>query len=158
MKTMLAIVAILIVALLAAYAVWLHYRLWQQKKAIGSASAAQFRRVPERGHVGVNKSIYLIADALLDQKVTHTEACLRISALAVGVEDPEMFRREYGVMFQVAEATGHIPILDEWRALSRDEKTRYNKVREAIEQKYADAVVDAAQRIKTMFADVMRGT
>ncbi|MFA5630398.1 MAG: DUF2489 domain-containing protein [Porticoccaceae bacterium] len=155
MKTLVAVVAVLIVLVLASYAAWLLYRLWKLGRATRRVTAASPSQAKGVSQVGAGKGIYLIADAMLDNKMTHTEACLRIAALAGGLENVETFRREYGVLFRVAEATGHIPILDEWRALSHEEKARYDRERKDIEQKYADAVVDAAQRIKVMLSGVL---
>ena len=152
--------AVIVVLLLAGYAGWLHYKLWQQtadRKA--AADSTQPRQGADgsgtplsgRASVEISKSIYLIADAMLDDKMTHTEACLRICALSNHLPAREIFRREYGVLFTVAEATAHFPILDEWKSLDKDQQKAFTRERQSIEKKYADAVVEAATRVKAEF-------
>ena len=146
----LVITGLLIIAALAGYAVWLHYCLWRQRRQSPGTGSEPLGGDP--GRVELRKSIYLIADAMLDDKMTHTEACLRIAALANNLQDSEHFRREYGVLFRVAEATAHFPILDAWRALGREDQVRLTRERQAIEQKYGTAVVDAVERLKVALA------
>lgn len=148
----------IIVVVLAAYAGWLHYRLWKQKTESNvtrprSGEEANLSEKPLASHssVDVSKSIYLIADAMLDNKMTHTEACLRICALSNHLPTKDTFLREYGVLFTVAEATAHFPILDEWQALDREQKKSFTQERQNIETKYADAVVEAVTRVKLEF-------
>ncbi|MCK9503715.1 MAG: DUF2489 domain-containing protein [Porticoccaceae bacterium] len=155
MTTTLIVLAVVIIAVLAAYAAWLHYRLWQQKnsKRQSRNEVVQSFEPQSQGvqRVELRKSIYLLADATLDDKMTHTEACIRICSMATHLDDHENFRREYGVLFRVAEATAHMPILDDWQALSKEDKKRYTKERQAIEQKYNEAVLEAVARIKKQF-------
>ncbi len=150
MKTAFVVLAIVVVLILAGYAGWLHYRLWKLKRRPASGVA-----VFDPGGAGgsahrpaLRKTLYVLADALVNDKMTHTEGCLRICAMANNLEDNEGFRREFGVLFRVAEATAHFPILDGWQALSRDEQRRMTRERIAIEEKYRDAVIDAAHRVR----------
>lgn len=161
MKIWLIAGAAAVIAILAAYAAYLHWLLYRRKRLTPSATARQpdsERRMgmpgPEvRGaqRVPIRRSLYLLADAMLDDRLSHTEGCLRICAIAANLEESDRFRVEYGVLFRVAESTAHIPILDAWQALSRDEKQRYDQERKGIETKYTDAVIDAARRIKEQF-------
>jgi len=153
--------AVIVVLLLAGYAGWLHYKLWKQtsdsKAAVDSTQPQQGADglgtpLAGRASVEVSKSVYLIADAMLDDKMTHTEACLRICALSNHLSSRETFRREYGVLFTVAEATAHFPILDEWKSLDKSQQKAFTQERQSIEKKYADAVIEAATRVKAEFA------
>jgi hypothetical protein len=161
MKIWLVAGAVVIIVALAAYAAYLHWLLYRRKRLVAVATAPQLdseRRmgvagpaIPGVQRVTIRRSLYLLADAILDDKLSHTEGCLRICAIAANLEDSERFRIEYGVLFRVAASTAHIPILDAWQALPREEKQRYDKEREGIEAKYTDAVIDAARRIKEQF-------
>ncbi|MGD9660911.1 MAG: hypothetical protein AB7U63_06520 [Porticoccaceae bacterium] len=42
-------------------------------------------------------------------------------------------------------------MLNDWQALSKEDKKRYTKERQAIEQKYNEAVLEAVARIKKNF-------
>lgn len=158
MSAWLILAALAIIAALGAYAGYLHWQLYRRRtnRAVETTgSGARVGKVDpaESGvqRVAIKRSLYLLADALLDDKLTHTEGCLRICAIAASLEDQEVIRREYGVLFRVAEATAHIPILDAWQALSKEDKQRFDRERKAIEAKYNDAVIEAAQRIKARY-------
>lgn len=142
-----------IIAALAGYACWLHYRLWQLKRRERSrATVALFEPpVPARGMVDREKSLFLLAEALLDDKMTHTEGCLRICAVASQLTGHDSFRRNYPALFTVADETAHIPILEDWHALSGDEQKRYDRERYAIEEKHRAAVIEAAKRLRASF-------
>lgn len=144
----LIIAAALILAALASYAGWLHYRLWRQKNVAQQTQVETFSpHQPHNQTVEVRKSIYLIADATLADKMTHTEACLRICALANQLDNSEQFRQTHSALFQVAEAAAHFPILDAWKALDKSEKNRLSQQRLAIEQKHQQAVLAALANI-----------
>lgn len=155
------IIALLLIAALAAYAGYLHWLLWQKKRreahptgpasisgGTPSDSAALVEPQPQQRLVVAEKAIYLLAEGLLDDKLTHTEGCIRIVSMSAGLPDYQQFQVEYGVFFKVAEATAHIPILDSWRALSIAEKTAFDRERQVIEERYETAVKEAAQRLR----------
>ena len=154
MMTALITGAAIIIIALAGYAGWLHYQLWLQKRLREKAASEVLAFDPalaSENRVELRKTLYVLADALLNEKMTHTEGCLRICAMASHLEDIDGFRREYGVLFRVAEATAHFPILDDWQALSKEEKKRFTKERKDIEEKYREAVVEAVERVRRNF-------
>lgn len=151
MNVWLVVAAVAVIVVLAAYAGYLHWQLYLRRRNGGTIPASPVGVVePGAGQqlASRTRSLYLLADAILDDKLSHTEGCLRICAIASGLEEQERFRMEYGVLFRVAEATAHIPILDAWKALSGEDKQRFDKERMAVETKYNEAVVEAAKRIK----------
>ena len=143
-----------IIAGLAAYAIYLHWKLYRLRQKTVQ-SAVEVPKVYQPGNnyrVDVEKSLYLLADAMLDNKMTHTEGCIRVCAVASTLENASQFRQEYGVLFHVAEATAHIPILDDWKALSKEDKKRFDESREKIESKYEDAIREAATRLHQAYS------
>ena len=154
MTPWLIVLAVIIVAALAAYAGWLHYRLWKLRRPSRNDDAVPLYEPPSVApdrRVDLDKSLYLLAEALLDDRMTHTEGCLRICALASRREDHHRFRRDYAILFTVAEATAHIPILDDWQALGVEERRHYDAHRRAVEAEHGEAVVEAAKRLKASF-------
>lgn len=154
--------ALLIIVVLGGYAGYLHWLLRQQKRrrtqpgsTADSATPAVhiFEPPAPQRTVVAEKAVYLLAEALLDDKLTHTEGCIRIAAMAAGLPDYQGFQREYAVFFQVAEATAHLPILDAWRALGPQEQKSLERERLDIEERYRPAVVAAAQQLKTQWRD-----
>ena len=55
--------------------------------------------------------------------------------------------QHFSVFQQLAVATAHIPILDDWAALGKAEKRRLNTEREGIEQSYRDFVQASAAEL-----------
>lgn len=93
------------------------------------------------------KSIMILARAVLEEQVTLTEASIRINALLPTLGLDTERKDELSVFRQVAEATAHIPILDQWKALSRREKQSFEKEIEVIEANFRDFTVAAAEKI-----------
>ena len=148
---------VIVVVALAGYAGWLHYKLWQRNRDKAPDGTVETFD-PARGlssatspQVPLRKTLFVLADALINEKMTHTEGCLRICAMANNLEDSDLFRQEYGVLFRVAEATAHFPILDEWQALSREEQKKFTRERKEIESRYQEAVIEAAERLRKNF-------
>lgn len=148
------LLAVIIIVALAAYAGWLHYKLWKhsnRRQTEPTTKEKEALNSLNKTSVDVSKSIYLIADAMLNDKMTHTEACLRICALSNHLPSRDTFSREYGVLFAVAEATAHFPILDQWKSLDKNQQKAFTRERQQIEKKYADGVIDAIKRVRVEF-------
>ncbi len=146
MGFVLIIIAVVIVLVLAVIA----YRLQQQVKKMEADKAAQEQALADQQQEkrdSMNKSIQILAQGLLTDQVTKTEAAIRIGALMEFLGVDEATKEEFSAIYQLAEASAHIPILEKWKALSTKEKMRYDNERMALEEKYGDFVMDAAQRI-----------
>ena len=96
----------------------------------------------------LNTSVQVLAQGLVDDQLSLTEGAIRISVLLDNLKINEAARSDYSAIFQLAEATSHIPILDAWGRLSKKEKKQFEKMRSGIEDQYKDFVVDAARRLK----------
>jgi len=150
METILLVLGVIIIAVLSVIA----YRLQQKVKQVEMAKEAQRQEHEKKAKEkrdSMNKSIQILAQGLREDQVTKTEAAIRISVLLefLGVDDS--VKAEYSALFQLAEASAHIPILDKWKALSTKEKMRYDNERMALEEKYGDFVINAAERIKGQY-------
>lgn len=160
MNTYLIIAGALVILALAIYAGYLHWLLRRQRRrqAAARTSAAGVHTVdPGAGRpdservVASGKGIYLVAEAILDDKLTHTEGCLRICAMAGSLPDHKDFREQYPVFYRVAEATAHIPILDDWHALDDDTQRRLDKERRAVEAEHGGDIIQAARHLKERY-------
>ena len=170
---LLIIASVVLIALLA-YAVYLAVQLRQQN--LRSKELALKRQVDyELRLEQIQKSIVILARALVQEELSMTEACIRIAYLMSQIKDhlsKDPGERVYSaddllttqgignvcfqdiyseqvsqVFFQVAEATAHIPILDAWGALSREEQFAYDREREEIEANFDEFVLVAAQQL-----------
>lgn len=144
--TLLLILGAFIIVALAGYAIYLQKQLHQRKRA-REEQANQLAADLEKRREHYRKSIQVLAAALEADQVTLTEGAIRISMLASQLDLEETERDRYQVFFQLTQATSHIPILEDWKALSTRDKLRFDREREEIEEKYREFVVDAARQL-----------
>ncbi|WP_299592484.1 DUF2489 domain-containing protein [uncultured Microbulbifer sp.] len=111
----------------------------QQLLELEAAAEAQ------RGRV--NNSIQILAKTLLDDGVGLTEASIRIRVLLDALQVGAPVKEEFVAFYQVAEKTGHIPILKDWKKLSPKERFAFEQEMVRVESEYRDFVLDAAKRI-----------
>ena len=100
--------------------------------------------------VDAQNSIVIIARCLVQEQVSLTEAAIRISTLARSLNPSLVEQQLYMPFDTLAKATAHIPILDAWQQLPREEKKRLTQERENIEIQYRQRVMDAARDLLTM--------
>ncbi len=148
--TVLLFLAALVIAALTATA---GYYLWQlrvlknkraqQKEALEQAGREQRERV--------NKSIQIIAQAIVEEQMTLTEGAIRVRVLLDGLGVSESVQKEFSAFYQLAKATEHIPILEAWKQLSTKKKLAFDSERERLEKDYREFVLDAAVRIQGQY-------
>ena len=142
-----AVIGVLIVLILTVIAVYylLKVRSVEQERA---QFIEQQEIEKQQQRVRVNKSIQLLAQGMLEDQLTLTEGCIRISALLSSLGVNDQVREEYGAFFLLASATEHIPILDAWKQLSTKKKLHFDTQRQQLEADHREFVLDAAERIK----------
>jgi hypothetical protein len=130
---------------LAAYACYLAFKLKNKAKV-----SSQPTFYDPQKELDAQLSIRVIAQALLQNDLSPTEAAMRIGFLAQQLTDG--FRQDKSIkVFQaLAMDASHLPILDAWKALPKDEKNRLEKERLSIESKYSEQVQQAAKALATI--------
>lgn len=147
----LSLIGGVIILVLAAIAGRLVYKVIQlnKKRARQMAdieAASQAAQVQQRSHN--NKSIQILAMALHKNELSLTEASMRIAYLLDQLEVHDSVKEEFSAFYQLRERTNHIPILQEWKALSDKEQRVFDKERLTHENTYFEFVMDAAKRIQ----------
>jgi len=142
----LVLIAFVIVAALAGYALHLHRKL---KKVDGERETARltFEQQLKDKAAETSKSIIILAKGLVAEELSITEACLRISWLLTQINPEARESEAYSVFYQVADATAHIPILDAWKALTREQRKAFDRERLETEKAFGDFVLDAAKKL-----------
>lgn len=142
----LLIVAALIIFSLAVVAGYYLRKLnvAQKKQA---EQLAELEQAAEDQRQRVNDSIQIIARTLLDDGVGLTEASIRIRVLLDALQVDKSVRDEFVAFYTVAEKTSHIPILKEWKELSRKKQFQFEAEMAKVEEEYKDFGLDAAKRI-----------
>jgi ubiquitin C-terminal hydrolase len=138
------IVAVLVVCLLLARYI---YRQMSHIKSVKDAQIEQERVANERyqeQRAYLIESITVIAKAYgNDEKLTCTEACMRLSTLLQSFSPELLDRPEVSVIRQFHMKTEHIPIKEDWKALSKQERWRFMKEMASLEQEYGKDVLEA---------------
>jgi hypothetical protein len=147
MLTYLMIVGLLIVLLLVGIAIY-YLRKVKKMQATKEQQLKHLDELKKDHNNYLNKSVQVLAQGLIDDQLTLTEGAIRISVLLDNLKIDDEVRNDYSAIFKLAEATAHIPILDAWGKLSKNEKKQFDKARLGIEDQYKDFVVDAARRLK----------
>ncbi len=139
----LAVIIIVVLSGIAAYYVIALYRQEKKQKNIRfemeKAKAESLRKN--------RKSIEILARGLLEEQVSHTEASIRISVLMDSLALVEEVKEKYQVFYQLAKATAHIPILEQWKRLDRKQKNAFDREREGIENTYRDFVIASSKQL-----------
>jgi hypothetical protein len=130
---------------LAIYACYLAFKL--KNKATVSSQPAFYD--PE-SQLDAQLSIRVIAQALLQNDLSATEAAMRIGFLAQQLKDGFEQDKSIKVFQALAMDASHLPILDAWKALPKEEKNRLEKERLSIENKYAEQIQLAAKALATV--------
>ncbi|GAA6152109.1 DUF2489 domain-containing protein [Pseudoteredinibacter isoporae] len=139
-------VAVLVVLALAAYALYLHWQLRkQEQRRKVQLKALQVEADKQRDRI--NKSIQVIAAAMGSDQMTLTEGAMRLSVLLQSLGLSEEALTPYSSLFKLAEATAHIPILDEWKKLPLKQRLAFDQQREALEADYQELVMDSARQL-----------
>lgn len=136
----------LIILVLVIVAASLHWRLYLIKKQIKQKQAEadqQYQLARSR----LNQSIQIICRAILDDQIGYAEASLRISALMDQLSVSEVERSEFVTFDKFAQAIAHIPILDAWKQLPKNQRKQYEVEIQRHEEEFGDFVRDAAQRL-----------
>lgn len=141
----LLICATTVTCCLAAYACYLAIKL---RKKVQPSTQPEFYQ--PQSQLDAQLSIRVIAQALLQNDLSSTEAAMRIGFLAQQLTDEFKQDRSIQVFQALAMDASHLPILDAWKALPKDEKNRLGKERLSIESKYADQINQAAKALATI--------
>ncbi len=142
----LTVLALIIIVVLIAVAVFLHWQLHLRSKRDAQLLAEQERKVAKQRTEAAN-SLRIIAKSYLSDQVELGEASIRISKVmdALGMNEQE--RMPYKVFDQIHSKLAHIPILKEWKALSKKDKRMHLKTIDSIEADYQDFAKAAAQNL-----------
>lgn len=134
---------------LVGYAIFLGAQLRQQIRAQRTHDQ-QLTEQRTNDDRDARQAVQIIARALLQKDLSETEAAMRIAFLAQKIiassEESESFR----VFQQLAEATAHIPVLEDWSLLERSEQKRLTGEREKIEKDYSEFVLAGAKSLSKL--------
>ncbi len=142
------IVGGVITTILAIYSGVLAFKLKQKAKR--RTQPVEFQPKSQL-QLDAQQSIRVIAQALLQNDLTPTEAAMRIGFLAQQYSPTEDQAPSLQVFQSLAMETSHLPILDAWKALPTSDKQRLEKERLSIENSHSEAIQEAANTLAKSF-------
>lgn len=142
----LLIAAGLIIATLAIIAGYYLYQLRKLRERQKQAEDDAQRYALERAEKN-RKSIKIIAQGLIDEQLTLTEGSIRITVLMENLPIEQSVREEFSAFRLLAEATSHIPILEDWKKLKTKQKLEFDRQRQKLESDHREFVLDASRRV-----------
>lgn len=141
------IAAAIIVTVLAVVAGYYLVRLHQLRRR-NRVRRAEMAAESERQRRRINNSIQLLAGAVSKDELTLTEASIRICGLLDSLQVSAAVVDEYAAFYRLRAATAHIPILEQWRALGRQQQFQFDLERQALEREHREFIMEAAERIR----------
>ncbi|KUJ84669.1 DUF2489 domain-containing protein [Microbulbifer flavimaris] len=139
----LAALVIFILAIIAGF----YLRKLQVQQREQARQLSELEEAAEAQRQRVNDSIQILARTLLDEGVGLTEASIRLRVLLDALQVSDTVREEFVVFYTVADKASHIPILKDWKALSRKEQFAFEQEMADLEKEYQDFALDAARRL-----------
>ncbi len=136
----------ILLLVMGGYAAYLAVQLYRRRQHLESSKKELEKQLKDK-EAEARQSVQIIARALVQKDLSETEAAMRISWLSQQILLSADEAQHFSVFQQLAVATAHIPILDDWAALGKAEKRRLNTEREGIEQSYRDFVHASAAEL-----------
>lgn len=143
------LIAVSVIAcLIAMYFIKLHYGRIKQVKAEHAEQAEKINKRYNERRAYLIESIQVISKAVgNDEKLTTTEACIRLSTLLESLAPQLLQHSDYAVIHEVYKRTEHIPIKEQWKALSKQAKWSFQKEMAEIDEELGEQVKTAAAKL-----------
>lgn len=95
------------------------------------------------------KDIQFIANSMVQKQCEITEGCMRITYLINKVDDSEALRQSFPHVHNHTQATAHMPIKEDYKALTRKEQFKLDNERHTLESKSAENILREVKKILT---------
>lgn len=149
LTSLMLVAGVLLLVSLGTYASYLGYKLRQQR-LVAEQAERQLAVELAAKETDARQSVQIIARALVQKDLSETEAAMRIAWLSQQIKLSEDEAQQVSVFQQLAVATSHIPILDDWKALSKTEKRRLDAERESIELNFREFIQASAKELTSL--------
>lgn len=135
----LVIGGLLIIFLLAGYAVWLWYQVWRTRQR-------RARQQRER-NTRLAADIRILAQGLLEQQLPPIEGAIRIKVLMDNYSGPRRADLNLAVFETIYDATAHIPTHQAWKELPPAQRRQHEQQMERLEQAHQAELQRATQAL-----------
>ena len=145
--TWLLVVLMLAAAVLAVVAAVMWARVWRQRRQQRSLQQAHAQTEQNRIDY-IHESVNVIAAAVLDRRCPLTEGCIRTAVLLDNLPLDCDIKHRLSVLFEVYNATRHIPTHSSWQALDRKTRRRFQQEMWVLERRNENAIMEAMAYIE----------
>lgn len=146
------VVLTVVVVVLAGVAAWLWWKVWRigRQQVQMQQELEQQRARAELDRLDyIHESLNVIASAVLDDQCPITEGCIRMAVLLDNLPLDCDTKHRFSVLFEVYNATRHIPTHSNWKALERKQQRKFEQEMWALERKHNDAVMEVMAYVKS---------
>jgi len=140
-----------VVLVLAGVAAWLWYKVWrntQQAQQMQGQLQQQQAQTEQNRIDYIHESLNVIACAVLDKQCPVTEGCIRMAVLLDNLPLDCDTKHRFSVVFEVYNATRHIPTHSSWKALGRKQQRKFEQEMLALEREHDAAVMELMAYVK----------
>lgn len=140
-----------VVLVLAGVAAWLWYKVWrntQQEQQMQGQLQQQQAQTEQNRIDYIHESLNVIACAVLDKQCPVTEGCIRMAVLLDNLPLDCDTKHRFSVVFEVYNATRHIPTHSSWKALGRKQQRKFEQEMLALEREHDAAVMELMAYVK----------
>lgn len=140
-----------VVLVLAGVAAWLWYKVWrntQQEQQMQGQLQQQQAQTEQNRIDYIHESLNVIACAVLDKQCPVTEGCIRMAVLLDNLPLDCDTKHRFSVVFEVYNATRHIPTHSSWKALGRKQQRKFEQEMMALEREHDAAVMELMAYVK----------
>lgn len=140
------IAALVIIAVLAATAIYLHLKLYKQKQRLAEVEREQAENTAKKVQQ-IQNDIRFLARAYIDDQVELNEASLRIHHLVNYLGLDEQQRKIFESFDAVAREIQNIPTHEEWKSLDKRARRVHEVTFLKLEDQHAEEAKRAALKI-----------
>ncbi|WP_299182971.1 DUF2489 domain-containing protein [uncultured Neptuniibacter sp.] len=134
-----------VVCIVAVVYIYRHYTVIKTAKTSQILQAEQSQERYQKNRAYLIESIQVIARAVgNDEKLTYTEACMRLTALIEALAPHLLQHADFSVIFEVYKRTEHIPIKEGWKKLSKQQRWKYQQEMALCDKEYGEKIKSAA--------------
>ena len=140
-----------VVVVLAAVAAGLWWKVWRinrQQQQMRQELEQQRARHEQNRLDHIHESLNVIASAVLDSQCPITEGCIRMAVLLDNLPLDCDTKHRFSVVFEIYNATRHIPTPSSWQALDRKQQRRHKQEMWALEKEHNEAVMELMSYVK----------
>lgn len=112
------------------------WRLQKQQKLQHAQREIEKAQAEQKRNDYIHESLNVIARAVLDGQCPITEGCIRMAVLLGNMSLDCDTKHRFSIVFEIYNATRHIPTHDQWKALPRKDQRKFEQEMLVLEKQH----------------------